>query len=270
MQALGSAVTMVVRGDQLLTNQEPFAAQAVLKSLRRSGVDVRFNATVTNCERSEARDTRLGRVHGGAVRLTLEQGDPIEADEILVAVGRRPRLNDLGLEQIELNQNDPSAWPDWLVTGGDASGEAPLTHWGKYRARVIGAQLGGADEPELDDVPVPQVIFTDPQVAQVGPLQGELPDAVAVRVPFNSAAGAALLRDHVVGEAQLLVDPTDRVVRAATFVGPEAGELLHAATIAIVGRVPVHLLRHAVPSYPTASELWLRLLEELPREFRSA
>jgi dihydrolipoamide dehydrogenase len=89
-----------------------------------------------------------------------------------------------------------------------------------------------------------------------------------VQVPWSAASGAALLRDDVEGGAQLVVDRASRTVVGATFVGPEAGELLHAATIAIVGRVPVHILRHAVPSYPTASELWLRLLEELPPDYR--
>ena len=77
------------------------------------------------------------------------------------------------------------------------------------------------------------------------------------------------MRDHVVGDSQIVVDRSSRLLLGATFVGPEAGELVHAATVAIIGDVPVHVLRHAVASYPTASELWLRLLEELPREFRT-
>lgn len=266
MAALGSRVTMLVRGDRLLTNQEPFAADTVLDALRQSGVDVRLGAEVSDCERSDPSDAGLGRVHGGPVTVTVA-GQQLEADEILLAVGRRPRLFELGLDELGLG-TDPKAWPDWLVAVGDASGEAPLTHWGKYRARVIGERLAGGPAKEPDDVPVPQVVFTDPQVAQVGPLTEQLPDAEVVRVPFDAAAGAALLRDDITGWAQLAVDRRTGTVQAATFVGPQAGELLHAATIAIVGRVPVATLRHAVPSYPTASELWLRLLEELPREMR--
>ena len=81
-------------------------------------------------------------------------------------------------------------------------------------------------------------------------------------------AGAGLLQDDALGGAQLVVDADSGVLLGATFVGPEAAELIHAATVAIVGGVPVAVLRHAVPSYPTASELWLRLLEALPRELR--
>ena len=161
---------------------------------------------------------------------------------------------------------------------GDASGEAPLTHWGKYRARVIGQRIlaaatGEAAEPVPDQVPVPQVVFTDPQVAAVGLTEAAAREAghrvVTAQVPFGGAAGSALLRDDVTGTAQIVVDLGTRTLVGATFVGPEASELLHAATIAIVGAVPVHVLRHAVPSYPAASELWLRLLEELPREMRA-
>ena len=80
---------------------------------------------------------------------------------------------------------------------------------------------------------------------------------------------AVLMRDDVTGTAKIVVDRGTGLLRGATFVGPDASELLHAATVAIVGAVPVHVLRHAVPSFPTASELWLRLLEELPRELRA-
>jgi dihydrolipoamide dehydrogenase len=120
---------------------------------------------------------------------------------------------------------------------------------------------------------VPQVVFTDPEVASVGLTEAAARDAghdvVVSRVATSSASGTALLRDHVVGDSQLVVDARSHLLLGATFVGPEVAELVHAATVAIVGGVPVHVLRHAVASYPTSSELWLRLLEELPRELRT-
>ncbi|MCE1180390.1 MAG: NAD(P)/FAD-dependent oxidoreductase [Micrococcales bacterium] len=280
MAALGSQVTLLVRGERLLGRFEPFAGEAVRAALRDSGIDVRLGLEVTACERVDAADTGLGRVHGGTVNLTTSGGE-IESDEVLVATGRRPRLSGLGLESIGLDPGavagDPDALPDWLVLVGDASGEAPLTHWGKYRARVLGAQIaaratGRPDPAPAADAPVPQVVFTDPQVAMVGLTEEEARAAyanvVVAQVPYGSAAGSALLRDDVSGAAQLVVDADSRLVVGATFVGPEAGEQLHAATIAIAGRVPVHVLRDAVPSYPTASEIWLRLLEDLPRGLR--
>ena len=275
MRALGSSVTLLSRGDRLLTRVEPFASEIVLKALKEMGIDVRLGVEVTACRRDDPQDTGLGRVHGGPVVVSTSHGD-ITADEILVAVGRRPRL-DIGLESVGLDATKALAGdvPSWLVLVGDSSGEAPLTHWGKYRARVLGEQIaaraaGGTEPFAPDDVPVPQVIFTDPQVASVGLTEAEARaatiDVEVTHVPWSAASGAALLRDDVEGGAQLVIDRAARVVVGATFVGPEAGELLHSATIAITGRVPVHVLRHAVPSYPTASELWLRLIEQLPTE----
>ena len=284
MAALGSRVTMLVRGDVLLRGLEPFAGEHVLEALRGLGVEVRLGASVLSGEREDARETGLGRLHGGRVRLEVEdrQGRrEVSADEVLVATGRRPRLHDVGLETVGLSPEDVTGGaelPAWLHVVGDASGEAPLTHWGKYRARVIGQRIlagasGEAAEPVPETVPVPQVVFTDPQVAAVGLTEAAAREAghrvVTAQVPFGGAAGSALLRDDVTGTAQIVVDLDSRTLVGATFVGPEASELLHAATIAIVGAVPVHVLRHAVPSYPAASELWLRLLEELPREMRA-
>ena len=284
MAALGTRVTMLVRGDALLRGLEPFAGEHVLEALRGLGVDVRLGASVVGGEREGARETGLGRLHGGRVRLEVESDDrrdTLEADEVLVATGRRPRLDDVGLGTVGLSPEDVTgggALPDWLHAVGDASGEAPLTHWGKYRARVIGQRIlaaatGEATEPVPDQVPVPQVVFTDPQVAAVGLTEADAREAghrvVTAQVPFGGAAGSALLRDDVTGTAQIVVDLGTRTLVGATFVGPEASELLHAATIAIVGTVRVHALRHAVPSYPAASELWLRLLEELPRALRA-
>ena len=278
MAALGSRVTMLVRGHQLLDHNEPFAGELVGDALRAAGVDIVVGVDVTACTRNDARDTGIGRVHGGAVTVTASTGT-YEADEILVATGRRPRLGDVGLEGIGVTPDDvrSGTLPTWLHVVGDASGEAPLTHWGKYRARVLGEQLAAEATGEQPasapaSVPVPQVVFTDPQVASVGMTEAEAREAghdIAVaRVPFSSAAGAALLRDDATGSAQLVVDKTTGRVLGATFVGPETAELGHGATIAIVGAVPVHALRHAVASYPTSSELWLRLLESLPRELR--
>ena len=276
MTALGSSVTLLVRGDRLLTRVEPFASEIVLRALRDMGVDVRLGVEVTGCRRNDPQDAGLGRVHGGPVTVATSQGE-ITGDEILIAAGRTPRLDDLGLETVGLDRRKALAGdvPSWLVLVGDSSGEAPLTHWGKYRARVVGEQIAaratGGTEPYVpDDVPVPQVVFTDPQVASVGMTEAEARvshlDVEITHVPWSAASGAALLRDGVEGGAQLVIDRAKRVVVGATFVGPEAGELLHSATIAITGRVPVALLRHAVPSYPTAGELWLRLIEQLPVE----
>ncbi|QIK72499.1 NAD(P)/FAD-dependent oxidoreductase [Propioniciclava coleopterorum] len=281
LAALGSDVTLLVRGERVLASAEPFASDLVAAGLRSAGVDVRFGVEASGAHRPHAHDTGLGRIHGGHVTLDLPDG-PLTVEEVLVATGRRPRLDDLGLDAVGLGRDDVTAGrlPDWLLAVGDASGEAPLTHWGKYRARVVGADLahrfGGAppDADPPESVPVPQVIFTDPQVATVGLTEAAARDAghrvVTSSAPWDAASGAALLQDDAAGRAQLVVDADEGVLLGATFVGPDTAELVHAATIALVGGIPVRVLRHAVPSYPTASELWLRLLEDLPVELRRA
>jgi dihydrolipoamide dehydrogenase len=279
MAALGSAVTLVVRDSRLLGRTEPFAGEAVLAGLRERGVTVHLGTEVSGVRRADAADTGTGRIHGGTVTLTTSAGE-LEADELLLSIGRAPRLDDLGLESVGLSAEDVTGGrlPEWLHAVGDAGGGPPLTHWGKHQARVVGARIAAASVGEVAwepdrEAPVPQVVFSDPEVASVGMTEAEARaaghDVVLTRVPTSSAAGTALLRDHVAGDSQLVVDAASRLLLGATFVGPEASELVHAATVAIVGGVPVHVLRHAVASYPTSSELYLRLLEELPRSFRT-
>ncbi|GAB3301396.1 dihydrolipoyl dehydrogenase family protein [Epidermidibacterium keratini] len=259
MSALGSTVTMLVRDPRLLGRTEEFAGELVADGLRDQGVEVRLGAQITGVRREKPAATGIGRVHGGPVTITVD-GSEETFDEVLVAVGRRPHNN------VELSGDDP----DWLYRVGDASGEAPLTHWGKYRARIVGDEIaaraeGRAPATPPRDVPVPQVIFTDPQVAAVGMIASEARDAgIEIRVvdvPLSSAAGTALVRDDVIGQARLLIRSDDDTIIGATFAGHEVAELVHGATIAIVGKVPLDVLWHAVPSYPTASEIWLRLLE---------
>ncbi|MYM20567.1 FAD-dependent oxidoreductase [Brevibacterium sp. 5221] len=277
LAALGSQVTLLVRGQRLLAGLEPFAGELVAAGLREAGVRVEFGAHIAAAARPRAEATGLGRVHGGPVSVDLADGRSLTAAEVLVAAGRRPRLAHVGLEAVGLDAAAVAAGrlPDWLHVIGDAGTGAPLTHMGKYEARVLGSRLAGAtDVPAPADVPVPQVVFAEPQVAAVGLTEERArerlgAEAVATsEAEFTAAAGAALLRDDARGRAKLVIDRRSGAVVGATFAGPEAGELLHAATIAIVGEVPVSRLRHAVPAYPTASELWLRLLEALPRELR--
>lgn len=276
MSALGSEVTMLVRR-RLLSTSEPFASQIVAESLAEAGVRVVTGAQVSDCTRPQVEaEPVLGRLHGGPVSVTCGQ-EVYEADEILVATGRRPLLEGIGLESVGLSAEDVASGrlPQWLYVVGDASTGAPLTHMGKYQARVAGERIaalaaGRTPQEAPETVPVPRVVFTDPQVAATGLTEAQARDAglevVTAELGYTSAAGAALLRDDARGQAKLVVDRAARTVVGATFVGPETGELIHAATIAIVGQVPVERLRHAVPAFPTASEIWLRLIESLPTE----
>ena len=276
---LGTEVTVLVRGDRLLANAEPFAGEAVGKGLRALGVDVRLRSSAQAVSRTDV-----------GLRLDLRGGGHLDAERVLVATGRHPRTQDLGLESLGLDQVDALEVDDtgrvlevedgWLFAAGDVTGRTATTHQGKYDARITGdviAHRFGRDDPvtdaadwspfraTADHAAVPQVVFTRPEVATVGLTEAAaraagIP-ARAVEVPLGAVAGASVSADGYEGTAMIVVDTAREVLVGATFVGPEVAELLHAATIAVVGEVPLHRLWHAVPAYPTVSEVWLRLLE---------
>ncbi|EYT82594.1 pyridine nucleotide-disulfide oxidoreductase [Streptomyces sp. Tu 6176] len=275
-QALGSQVTLLVRGKGLLPRMEPFAGELVAAALTAAGAELRTGTSVESVTREN-----------GTVVAVTGTGERIEADEILFATGRAPRTDDIGLETVGLA---PGSWlsvddtlrvegTDWLYACGDVNHRALLTHQGKYQARiagdVIGARAAGtapaAPQPwgphaaTADHHAVPQVVFTDPEAAAVGLSLAEAEQAGhrvrAVDVDLSSVAGAGLYGEGYRGRARMVVDLDENILRGVTFVGPGVGELLHSATVAVAGRIPVDLLWHAVPSYPTISEVWLRLLE---------
>jgi dihydrolipoamide dehydrogenase len=283
LNGLGARVEMLVRSGRLLGHMEEFAGALVRDALEEAGVTVHRQTQLERVERAQvSADPPLGRVHGGPIT-ALAGGRPFEADEILVATGRRPNIDDLGLDAVGLDaivvddhMNVAGVDGDWLYAVGDVSGRTFLTHQGKYQARVCGdviaARTAGAalDAPRLaaraDHGQVPQVVFTDPQAASVGPTEAEARAAgheLLVAELDIAVGGATVNRDSYRGRAKLIADAATERVLGATFVGPEIGELLHAATIAVAGGVTLGQLWHAVPSYPTVSEVWLRLLEQL-------
>jgi pyruvate/2-oxoglutarate dehydrogenase complex dihydrolipoamide dehydrogenase (E3) component len=274
--SLGSEVTVLEVGERLLAASEPFASEIVAGSLKESRIDVRTGVAVRGVDRTST----------GTVLVTLDDG-VLVVDEMLVAAGRRARTDDIGLETVGLQ---PGSWLDvddtmavqgvdggWLYACGDVNHRVLLTHQGKYQARACGdgiaARAKGQFHPKpwgkysatADHRAVPSVIFTDPEVGSVGLTEAQAQSAgLNIRVvdyKMGDVSGAHLYADNYNGQARLVVDADRHVVVGATFVGPEAGELVHAATIAIVGEVPLERLWHAVPSYPTISEIWLRLLE---------
>jgi dihydrolipoamide dehydrogenase len=277
--SFGTAVTVIARSG-LLGGVEAFAGEAVKQALTDAGADVRTGVEVEQVERAAA----------GDVVLSLSDGSEVRAAELLVATGRVPRTQDLGVESIGL---EPGAWldvddtlrvrgVDWLYAVGDVNHRALLTHQGKYQARAAGDVIAArAHGREADDAPwgahvatadhsaVPQVVFTEPEVAAVGHTEASARAAgIGIRVldyDLSWIAGASTYADHYHGQARAIVDEERRVLIGATFVGPDVAELLHGATIAIVGEVPIDRLWHAVPSYPTLSEVWLRWLEALGR-----
>lgn len=283
---LGSAVTLVARSG-LLGNLPPEAAKLVAAGLRADGVEIHLDTKTESVRKND----------DGSLILTLDDGSTVTADKLLVSAGRRPALDGLGLENAGFTASDgksltlrtdstglvhsvPGSEHDpWLYAVGDAAGKALLTHQGKYEARATGAAIAARAKGELQGTPapwsryaqtadehaVPNVVFTDPEVANVGrsieQARKDGYNASSVELPI-AVAGSSLHADNYDGWAQLVVDEDRKVLLGATFAGPDVAEMLHAATIAIVGQVPLDRLWHAVPSYPTISEVWLRLLEK--------
>ena len=263
--SLGAKVTLVEARPRLIAGEEELASELLRESLRARGVQVLLGVKAASVRRVLA---------GGPVEVELQDGRALSGDELLVAVGRHPRTDELGLEVLGLTPGEPVQVDegmrvpghDWLYVVGDANGRVLLTHMGKYQARVAAERiLGGAVAVRSDGPSSPRVIFTEPQVAAVGlTLARAREDGLqvcAVDREIGAVAGASFVGHGAPGAARIVVDERRDVLVGATFVGVDVAEWLHAATIAIVGEVPVERLVHAVPSFPTRSEVWLGLLD---------
>lgn len=278
-QGLGSKVTLLARGSGLLPRMEPFVGELIGRGLAEAGVDVRVGVSVR----------ALRRPDGGHVVLELDDGSELDVNEVLFATGRAPLTDDIGLETVGLT---PGSWLDvddtcrvpavadgWLYAAGDVNHRALLTHQGKYQGRIAGAAIGaraagrpldtapwGAHATTADHHAVPQAFFTDPEAAAVGLTARQAEQAghrvrtVDVQVG-EVVMGAKLYADGYTGRARMVVDADRGHLLGVTLVGPGVTEMLHSATIAVAGQVPIDRLWHAVPCFPTISELWLRLLE---------
>jgi pyruvate/2-oxoglutarate dehydrogenase complex dihydrolipoamide dehydrogenase (E3) component len=281
--ALGSKVTILSRHERILNRYEPFVGEFLATAFQRRDIAIRRNVNIKEVERIDSQSP---------IQIMLDDGSDMVADELLVAVGRKPNTEDLGLETVGLK---PRQWLDvddsclvqgvdgeWLYAVGDINHRALLTHIGKYQARACaeaiqlrargtydGANGGGGvwskSTAKADRDMISQVIFTDPQIASVGLTEQDAKnlklDLRAVDHDMSTLEGAKLHTDGYIGHARIIVDEDRRVIVGATFIGPQVGELLHSATIAIIGEVPLDRLWHAIPAFPTVSEVWVNLLE---------
>ena len=260
--SLGSKVTVLEGGPRLLAREEPFAAAQVTEALERAGVDVRVGTKAVAVRRE-----------ADGVTVELESGDTVTGDELLVAVGRRPPTDELGLETVGLEPGKTvpvddrcrALGSDWLYAIGDANGRALLTHMGKYQGRIAADTILGKERAIVSDgLRSPRVIFTEPQVCAVGHTEASAREAgINVRVveqKTSGNAGGSFYGRGTVGTSRLVVDEDRGVIVGATITGSEVADFLHAATIAVIGEVPLERLYHAVPSFPTRREVWLNLL----------
>lgn len=220
---------------------------------------------------------RVRRDHpAGPVVVELAGCGRLVGDELLVAAGRRVAVDKLGLDTVGrapgrvVDVDDAmrvmSVDGEWLYAVGDCNGRAQLTHMGKYQARIAADAILGRDAHDIASADVvPRVTFIDPQVCAVGLTEAEVRarglDVRAATFGTGDVPGAYTLGNGINGTSKLVIDAARGVVIGATFTGPVVQELLHSATVAIVGEVPLERLVHAVPAFPTISEVWVHLLE---------
>ncbi|WBQ08391.1 dihydrolipoyl dehydrogenase family protein [Kribbella sp. CA-293567] len=272
-RSLGSEQVVVLsRRETLLPDFEPYVGELVLEGLLESGVEVRFGVQAVEVTRDNA----------GEVSVQLDDDTVVTADELLVATGKRAFTGEIGLETVglqgggflEVDDTMALGGTTWLYAIGDVNGRALLTHQASYHARVAAAAIAArsrGEEPrvtaEADGVAVPQVLFTDPEVAVVG-LTRARAEAEGLRTRYVEAdlggvLGAQLHAHRYRGRVSWVIDEDAGTVVGATFVGQDVADMVHAATMAVVGRIPIERLRHVVPSFPTMSEVWLNLVDEL-------
>ncbi len=266
--SLGAQVTLVEGARRLLPNEEELACEEVTEALIEQGADIRTSRQATKVERDG----------GGPVTVHLDDGSSVTADELLVAVGRTPQTGGLGLETVglepdgyvEVDAHNRVPGSDSLYVIGDLNGRAAFTHMAKYQAAIAADHLLGkswAQPHGADDKQAPRVIFTEPQIGAVGHTTKSAADAgIAVRVvdiPTSGNAGGSFYGRGARGTSRFLIDEERGIIVGATITGSEVADFLHAATIAVVGEVPLTRLRHAIPAFPTRSEIWLYLFNEL-------
>lgn len=278
MKRLGSETVVVYEAmDRLLANMEPFVGADVLAAFEDEGIEVHLGEAVAEVSR-EGDD--------GPVTVKTDSSETV-ADEILVATGRRASTGNLGLDTVGLEPGRfidvddtmtvTGADNDWLYAIGDVNGRNLFTHMGKYHAIWAADKIAGKTGPDheswADHHAVPAVAFTDPQAGQVGLTAAAAREqGINVReVSYDTGgvAGASLHGEDAVGTSLLVIDDDRQVIVGATMTGHDVGEMLHAATIAVVSGIEVRKLIHAVPAFPTMSEVWLRLLEEHERQMRA-
>ena len=257
LSRLGASVAIAEGEDRLLPNEAPALGDALEEGLSGEGVELRLGAKASSADR-----------RGGGYSLSFEDGSELRGDELLVATGRKPRVEGFGLETagidpeaaakgIKVDERMRAADGVWAI--GDVTGLWPFTHVGKYQGRVAAADILGRDVT-ADYRAVPRVIFTDPQIAAVGEQDGPASGTVQLESISRTATYSREYDKHP-GFLTLVSDGEKLI--GAHAVGPEAGEWLQQATLAIKAEIPVETLRQTIQPYPTFSEAFFYALADL-------
>ena len=269
-RSLGAEVVLVEAGERLLGREEAYAGEELREAFSAEGIEVHTGVRAVAVRRD-----------GAGVAVELADGRVVEGDELLCALGRRPLTDELGLETVGLPTGGPipvgedlrPPGHEWLYVVGDANGRVLLTHMGKYQARLVADRILGREEELLVDGALsPRVTFTEPQVAAVGhTLEGARAaglDAFAVEASTSGNAGASFYGRGTPGTSRMVVERGTGRILGTTLVGVDVADFLHAATVAIAAELTMDRFWHAIPSFPSRSEVWLRLVEAWEQEAR--
>ena len=258
VRRLGGEVVLVATGEHVLPREPAPLGEALGEVLRRDGIELVFGARATGARRD-----------GEDYVMELDDGRELRGDRLLAATGRRPRVDGIGLETVGIEPDSRGVPVDarlragerlWAI--GDVTGIWPLTHVGKYQGRVVAANILG--EPrEADYNAVPRVTYTDPHAAAAG----------ATEAPFSATAlvkevAKTATYTHAYAESNgflTLLSDGERLT-GAYALGPDAGEWLQQATLAIRARIPLDVLRDTIQPFPTFSEIYLAALKTMHNE----
>jgi pyruvate/2-oxoglutarate dehydrogenase complex dihydrolipoamide dehydrogenase (E3) component len=263
MRRFGTEVTLIEAAERLLPREDPRVSELIADRLRADGITLHLGANATEAGSSDSRRT-----------ITLGNGETLTASELLIATGRAPRVNGIGLETIGIDPNPKGIAIDercragegvWAI--GDVTGVMPFTHVGMYQGRIACADIAG-QATRADYTAIPRVVFSDPEIAAVG-----LTEQHATERPMDTATATIELANAVArpwtyekdpgGELGIIADRQSRTLIGAWAVSPLAGEWIHYAALAIKTHAPIDVLRDTVAQFPTYTEAYLKAIEHL-------
>src|SRR4051794_25207227 len=254
----GSEVTLCEGASRLLPREPESVGEAVASALQEEGIALRLGEHASSAAQE-----------GGKYVLSFGEGDDVRGDKLLVATGRRARLDDLGLDKVGIEPTKRGIEVDgslragdgvWAI--GDATGIMPFTHVGKYQARIAARAMLGDSSARTDYRAVPRVVFCDPQVAAVGETDGDGSSTGTAQLA-GVARTSTYTREYASRPGFLTLVSDGSKLVGAYAVGPEAGEWLQQATLAVRAEVPLDVLRDTIQPFPTFSEAFVNALVDL-------